>query len=75
MSSFARYIVDAVVLEDRSPTDLARDNNISRSWVLPKPVGAAIRVSRHTASRVARSCCCSTLQVLNRSRARISSPS
>lgn len=33
MSSLARYIVDAVVLEHRSPTDLARDHNISRSWI------------------------------------------
>ena len=33
MSSLARYIVDAVVVEHRSPTDLARDHNISRSWI------------------------------------------
>ncbi len=33
MSSLARYIVDAVVLEHRSPTHLARDHNISRSWI------------------------------------------
>ena len=33
MSSLARYIVDAVVVEHRSPTELARDHNISRSWI------------------------------------------
>jgi hypothetical protein len=27
MSSLARYIVDAVILERRSPTDLTRDHN------------------------------------------------
>ena len=33
MSSLARYIVDAAVVEHRSPTDLARDHNISKSWI------------------------------------------
>jgi transposase InsO family protein len=28
-----RYVVDAVVLEGRSPTDLARSHGISRTWV------------------------------------------
>jgi transposase len=28
-----RYIVDAVVLERRSPTELARDHDISRRWI------------------------------------------
>lgn len=27
------YVVDAVLLEGRSPTELARDHNISRSWI------------------------------------------
>ncbi|MDQ6721454.1 MAG: IS481 family transposase [Candidatus Dormibacteraeota bacterium] len=33
MSSLGRYIVDAVVLEHRSPTELARDHHISRRWI------------------------------------------
>jgi len=33
MSVLARYIVDAVVLERRSPTELARDHGISRRWI------------------------------------------
>ena len=33
MSSLGRYIVDAVVLEHRSPTDLARNHRISRSRI------------------------------------------
>lgn len=33
MSSRGRYIVDAVVLEGRSPTQLARDHNVSRRWI------------------------------------------
>jgi transposase InsO family protein len=33
MSSLGRYIVDAVVLEHRSPTELARDHRISRRWI------------------------------------------
>jgi len=33
MSALGRYIVDAVVLERRSPTELARDHNISRRWI------------------------------------------
>jgi transposase InsO family protein len=33
MSGLGRYIVDAVVLERRSPTELARDHGISRRWV------------------------------------------
>jgi transposase InsO family protein len=33
MSALGRYIVDAVVLEHRSPTELARDHRISRSWI------------------------------------------
>jgi transposase InsO family protein len=33
MSGLGRYIVDAVVLEHRSPTRLARDNEISERWV------------------------------------------
>jgi transposase InsO family protein len=33
MSAPARYIVDAVVLERRSPTELARDHGISRRWI------------------------------------------
>ena len=28
-----RYMVDAVVLEGRSPTELARTHGISRSWI------------------------------------------
>jgi transposase InsO family protein len=28
-----RYVVDAVVLEGRSPTEIARDHGISRSWI------------------------------------------
>ncbi|HYL08900.1 MAG TPA: IS481 family transposase [Candidatus Udaeobacter sp.] len=33
MSSIARYVVDAVVLEHRSPTELAREHGISRRWI------------------------------------------
>ena len=33
MSALARYIVDAIVLEHRSPTQLARDHGLSRSWI------------------------------------------
>src|SRR5712692_2319967 len=33
MSGLGRYIVDAVVLEQRSPTQLARDHNISKRWI------------------------------------------
>jgi transposase InsO family protein len=33
MASLGRYIVDAVVLEHRSPTELARDHGISRRWI------------------------------------------
>jgi transposase InsO family protein len=33
MSALGRYIVDAVVLERRSPTELARAHGISRRWI------------------------------------------
>jgi transposase InsO family protein len=33
MSGLGRYIVDAVALEHRSPTQLARDHDISERWV------------------------------------------
>src|SRR5262245_46713562 len=33
MSALGRYVVDAIVLEHRSPTQLARDHGISRSWI------------------------------------------
>ena len=33
MSALGRYIVDAIVLEHRSPSTLARDHGISRSWI------------------------------------------
>ena len=33
MSATARYIVDAVVLERRSPVELARAHKVSRSWI------------------------------------------
>ncbi len=33
MSGLSRYIVDAIVLEHRSPTQLARDHGISKRWV------------------------------------------
>ena len=33
MSSLGRYIVDAVVVEHRSPTQLARDHGMSKRWV------------------------------------------
>lgn len=33
MSAAARYFVDAVVLEHRSPTDLARMHKVSRAWI------------------------------------------
>ena len=33
MSALGRYIVDAVVLERRSPTELARQHGISRRWI------------------------------------------
>lgn len=33
MSTTARYIVDAVILERRSPAELARVHKVSRSWI------------------------------------------
>jgi len=33
MSDLGRYLVDAVVLEHRSPSQLARDHGVSRRWV------------------------------------------
>src|SRR5260370_15089374 len=33
MSGLGRYIVDAVVLEHRSPTQLPRDHKISKRWI------------------------------------------
>jgi transposase InsO family protein len=33
MSALSRYIVDAVVLERRSPTELAREHGITRRWI------------------------------------------
>jgi transposase InsO family protein len=33
MSALARYVVDAVVLERRSPTELAREHGITRRWI------------------------------------------
>ena len=33
MSGLGRYIVDAVILEGRSPTQIARDHGISERWV------------------------------------------
>ncbi len=33
MSVLGRYIVDAVLVERRSPTELARDHGISRRWI------------------------------------------
>lgn len=33
MSATARYIVDAVVLEHRSPSELARSHKVARSWI------------------------------------------
>src|SRR6266566_3985637 len=33
MSNRGRYIVEAVVLEHRSPTELARTHKVSRSWI------------------------------------------
>jgi transposase len=33
MSPLSRYIIDAVVLERRSPTELARYHGISRRWI------------------------------------------
>jgi len=33
MSGLSHYIVDAVVLERRSPTELAHENGISRRWI------------------------------------------
>jgi transposase InsO family protein len=33
MSGLSRYIVDAVVLERRSPTELAREHGITRRWI------------------------------------------
>jgi transposase InsO family protein len=33
MAGLARYIVDAIVLEHRSPTELARDHGITRRWI------------------------------------------
>ena len=33
MSATARYIVDAIVLEHRSPSELARSHKVARSWI------------------------------------------
>jgi transposase len=33
MSGLSHYIVDAVVLERRSPTELAHEHGISRRWI------------------------------------------
>jgi len=33
MADLGRYIVDAVLIEGRSPTELARDHGISRRWI------------------------------------------
>ena len=33
MSTTARYVVDAVVLEQRSPSELARTHKVSRAWI------------------------------------------
>ena len=33
MSALARYLVDAIVLEHRSPSQLARDHRVARSWI------------------------------------------
>src|SRR6266568_3030189 len=33
MSTLVRYIIDAVVLEGRSPSQLARDHKLARSWI------------------------------------------
>ncbi len=33
MSGIGRYLVDAVVLEHRSPTQLAREHGVSKRWV------------------------------------------
>jgi len=33
MSGLSRYIGDAVVLEHRSPAQLARDHKISKRWI------------------------------------------
>ncbi len=33
MAATARYIVDAVVLEHRSPSELARSDKVARSWI------------------------------------------
>ena len=32
-----RYVVDAVVLEGRSPSEIARRHGISRSWLYSAP--------------------------------------
>ena len=38
MSNRARYIVEAIVLEHRSPSELARTHKVSRSWIYkPSP--------------------------------------
>ena len=33
MSPLSRYIVDAIIFEHRSPSQLARDHGVSRSWI------------------------------------------
>lgn len=33
MSNRARYIVEAIVVEHRSPSELARTHKVSRSWI------------------------------------------
>src|SRR5487761_1023029 len=33
MSNRGRYIVEAIVLEHRSPSELARTHKVSRSWI------------------------------------------
>lgn len=45
MPELSRYIVDAAVLERRSPTELAREHGITRRWIheLVKRLKAATR--------------------------------
>ena len=43
----ARYLVDAVVLEGRSPTELVRAHGISRSWLYELLAGFRVRPVEH----------------------------
>ena len=62
MSALGRYIVDAVILERRSPTELARDHGITRRWIhkLVKRFKEGGYAALEPRSRRPHSCSCQT---------------